>query len=89
MAALANQVEAAQALIAAGAAVNDVDKHGYTALLYPSTVDFGDDRMVQLLLKAGADSKVKSKSGDTALSQARRFKYGQIQAALEKGGARE
>jgi len=86
---LANKVEAAQALISAGAALNDADKHGYTPLLYASTVDFGDDRMVNLLLKAGADAKVKSKAGETALAQAKRFKYTHIQAALEKGGAKE
>ena len=85
---LGNHVEAAQALIAAGAPVNDADKFGYTPLLYASTVDFGDDRMVNLLLKAGADPALKSKAGETALSQARRFKYAHIQAALEKGGAK-
>ena len=86
---LSNHVEVAQALIAAGAALNDTDKHGYTPLLYASTVDFGDDRMVNALLKAGADAKFKSKSGETALAQAKRFRYAHIQAALEKGGAKE
>ncbi len=86
---LANHPEAAQVLIAAGVPLNDTDKHGYTPLLYASTVDFGDDRMVKLLLKAGADPKMRAKTGETALSQAKRFRYPYIQTALEAAGARE
>ena len=89
MAVLSNRLESAQALIKAGAPLNDADKHGYTALLYASTVDFGDDRMVNLLLSAGADPKAHAKTGETPLSQAKRYKYPHIQAALEKAGARE
>jgi ankyrin repeat protein len=89
MAVLTNHLEAAQALVAAGVPLNDVDKHGYTPLLYASTVDFGDDRMVKLLLRAGADSKVRAKAGETALSQARRYQYPHIQTALENAGARD
>ena len=88
MAAMANHVEAAQALIAAGAPLNDADKHGYTPLLCASTVDFGDDRMVNLLLKAGADPTLRTKAGETPLSQAKRYHYAHIEAALEKAGAR-
>jgi ankyrin repeat protein len=80
---LANRLGAAQLLIAAGAPVNDVDKHGYSPLLYASTVDFGDDRMVKLLLRAGANPKIRAKTGETALEQAKRFKYAHIQTALE------
>ena len=49
----------------------------------------GDDRMVNLLLRSGADPKVRNKAGETALSQAKRFQYPHIQTALEKAGARE
>jgi len=89
MAVLTNHSGAAQALIAAGAPLNDADKHGYTPLLYASTVDYGDDRMVKLLLRAGADPKVRTKAGETALSQAKRYKYPHIQTALERAGARD
>ena len=89
MAVLSNRVDAARALIVAGAPLNDVDKHGFTPLLYASSIDFGDDRMVKLLLASGADPKVRTKAGETALSQARRFQYPHIQAALEKAGVRE
>jgi ankyrin repeat protein len=84
-AALANRVDAAKPLIASGAPVNDLDKYGFTPLLYASAVDFGDDSMVKLLLKSGADPKVRSKTGETALSQAKRYKYPHLQTALEKG----
>jgi ankyrin repeat protein len=89
MAALSNRLEAAQELIKAGAPLNDTDKQGYTPLLYASTVDFGDDRLVNLLLRTGADAKTHAEAGETALSQARRYRYPYIQAALEKAGARE
>jgi ankyrin repeat protein len=52
-------------------------------------VDFGNDQMVNLLLRAGADAKVRGKAGETPLSQAKRYRYSHIQAALEKTGARE
>lgn len=88
-AALANRVDSAQLLIAAGVPLNDVDKHGYTPLLYASTVDFGDDRMVKLLLQAGADPNIHAKTGETALSQAKRYKYPHIQTALETPGSQQ
>jgi ankyrin repeat protein len=89
MAVLAYHPEAAQALIDAGVSLNNADKHGYTALLYASTVDYGDDRMVRLLLRAGANPKLRTRTGETALSQAKRYRYPYIQAALEGAGARE
>lgn len=86
---LENRLGAAQLLIAAGVPVNDVDNYGYTPLLYASTVDFGDDRMVKLLLHAGADPKAHAKTGETALSQAKRYKYPHIQTALETSGSQQ
>jgi ankyrin repeat protein len=89
LAVLTNHVEAAQTLIAAGVPLNETDKHGYTPLLYASTVDFGNGRMVNLLLRDGADPKVRTRAGETALSQAKWFQYPHIRSALEKAGARE
>ncbi len=86
---LANHLEAAQALIAAGVPVNQADQFGYTPLLYASTIDFGDSRMVDLLLHAGADPSIRNKEGRTALAQAKAYQYKYIQASLEKAGARE
>jgi ankyrin repeat protein len=86
---LANHVEAAQALIAAGVAVNQTDSYGYTPLLYASTVDFGDSRMVDLLLSAGANPNLRNKQGKTALGQAKAYRFSYIEASLERAGARE
>lgn len=86
---LGNHIEAAQALIAAGVPVNQKDNFGYTPLLYASTVDFGDSRMVDLLLRSGADPSTRSKDGKTALTQAKMFRSSYIQASLERAGARE
>lgn len=86
---LANHPEAAKVLIDAGVSVNQADKFGYTPLLYAATVDFGDSRMVDLLLRSGADPSVRSKDGKTALAQAKTYQYKYIQASLEKAGARE
>jgi uncharacterized protein len=82
-------VEAVQALIAAGAPVNQADKFGYTPLLYASTVNFGDSRMVDLLLRSGADPNLRNKQGKTPLAQAKAYKFSQIQEALAHAGARE
>ena len=86
---MTNHVEAARALIVAGVELNHADKHGYTPLLYASTVDFGDDRMVELLLRSSANPKVRAKGGETALSQARRYQYADIRTMPEKAGALE
>ncbi len=86
---LANHPDAARVLIAAGVPVNQADSFGYTPLLYASTVDFGDSRMVDLLLRSGADPNLRDKAGKTALAQAKAYHYNYIQASLKKAGARE
>jgi hypothetical protein len=44
--------------------------------------------MVKILLHAGADPKIRAKTGENALDQAKRFKYAHIQTALETADAR-
>jgi E3 ubiquitin-protein ligase mind-bomb len=83
-AALANHVEAAKLLIASGAPINDLDSNDYSPLLYASTVNFGDEGMVKMLLASGANSKVKTKTGETPLSQATRYHHTNLVAALSK-----
>ena len=41
-AALGNRVDVVKTLVASGAPLNQVDKHGFTPLMYAATVDFGD-----------------------------------------------
>ena len=86
-AAMANRIEPARVLLAAGVDVNNVDKFGFTPLLYAATIDYGDDRMVKLLLNAGARADAKGKNGETPLSQAKRLGFPHIQSALATPGA--
>jgi ankyrin repeat protein len=62
-------------LVKHGADINARDKEGKTPMMY-SIEGAGDDPgMVRLLLKLGADAGIKSATGDTALSLARRRHY--------------
>ncbi|HJT89576.1 MAG TPA: ankyrin repeat domain-containing protein [Bryobacteraceae bacterium] len=70
---LGNRVEAARLLIARGADVNHVDKLGMTPLLYAASIDFGDSKMVDLLLQSGARPDARNREGLTALDLAREY----------------
>jgi ankyrin repeat protein len=65
----------ARLLIERGADVNHVDKKGMTPLLYAASIDFGDSAMIDLLLKSGARSNLRTKEGLTALDLARRYHH--------------
>ena len=56
-AAIGNMTAVAKLLIEHGADVNHVDKKGMTPLLYAASIDFGDESLVQLLLKSGSKSR--------------------------------
>ena len=84
-AAITNRTENARLLIQRGANVNHVDKKGMTPLLYAASIDFGDSTMIDLLLKAGADPKARTKEGLTALDLARKYKHTHLIAALSRG----
>jgi ankyrin repeat protein len=60
-----NDVRMAELLIANKADVNHLDKLGFTPLLWAANVDFGDSRMLRLLLKAGADPLRRTTEGLT------------------------
>jgi ankyrin repeat protein len=81
-AAIANRTDMARLFIERGADVNHVDKNGMTPLLYAASIDFGDSRMVDLLLKAGAHPDAKTPAGETALELARRYKHTHLIASL-------
>ena len=68
---LGDQVEMARFLISKGADVNHVDGNGMTPLLYAASIDFGSPAMIDMLLKAGARTDMKTKEGKTALELAR------------------
>jgi ankyrin repeat protein len=74
----------AKLLISRGANVNAVDKNGMTPLLYAASIDFGDSAMVDLLIKAGADTKARSKEKLTALDLARKYGQANLTKSLER-----
>ncbi|HEV8144865.1 MAG TPA: ankyrin repeat domain-containing protein [Bryobacteraceae bacterium] len=87
-AAIGNRVETARALIARGANVNHADKKGYTPLHYAASIDYGDSAMVELLLKSGAKSDLKTGEGATAAQLAGKYGHHALIAALGAGAKR-
>jgi len=85
---LGDQVEMARFLISKGADVNHVDGNGMTPLLYASSIDFGSPAMIDMLLKAGARTDMKTKEGKTALDLARQYKHTHLIPALESQARR-
>lgn len=83
---LAHHTKAVKTLLEGGADVNAVDRFGYTPLMYAATIDFGDAEAASMLLAAGADPRIKDKSGKTALAQARDYPY--LRSALEDAAKR-
>src|SRR5215470_2555049 len=81
---LGDQVEMAKFLISKGAAVNHVDGNGMTPLLYAASIDFGSPAMIDMLLKAGARTDMKTKEGKTALDLARQYKHTHLIPSLER-----
>jgi ankyrin repeat protein len=76
-------------LIQRGAAVNHLDKFGMAALHYAASMDHGDTQMVELLLLSGADTKLRTKDGLTALALAKKYGHADIQQVLERAGGVE
>jgi ankyrin repeat protein len=79
---LGDQVEMARFLISKGADPNHVDGNGMTPLLYAASIDFGGPAMIDMLLKAGARTDMKTKEGKTALELARQYKHTHLLASL-------
>jgi ankyrin repeat protein len=79
---LANEVEIARLLIAHGANVNHVARNGMTPLLYAASIDFGNARMIDLLLKSGARANVANNEGKTAIELAREYGHSHLIARL-------
>ena len=78
-------------LIKAGVAVDHVNRLGWTALLEAIILGDGGPRhvkIVDLLLKAGADANLADNDGVTPLKHAHGRGYGEIVALLEKAGAK-
>jgi len=59
------------------------DGFDFTPLMYAATIDFGDTRSLQALLKAGADPNIRNAEGLTAIEQARKYRHGNFEAVLK------
>ena len=70
-----HQLESVKLLIERGANVNLADDKGRTPLMHAAVADFGDTRMVELLLKAGAKQDARDAGGLTAADYARQFNH--------------
>jgi ankyrin repeat protein len=70
------------ALIAAGVPLNATDQDGYTPLMYAASIDFGNTRSLDALLRAGADPAIRNNDGRTPREQARHYGHTALEAAL-------
>ncbi|HJQ25210.1 MAG TPA: ankyrin repeat domain-containing protein [Blastocatellia bacterium] len=86
-AAIINRPAAIKALLARGADVNHADRFGMTPLLYAASIDFGDTEVLETLIAAGADLKVKNKQGQTAADLARGYNYAAMASRLSSKAA--
>ena len=76
------------ALLEAGARVNDVDIRKMTPLMLAIATDHANPDTVRKLIKAGADLNAKDQNGESALDWARKFNNRAIISQLENAGAR-
>jgi ankyrin repeat protein len=79
--------EMIRVLLNAGARVNDKDKRGMTPLMFAASSETQDAEVIKMLLAAGADTKVKTTVGETAMDWALKFKNPAVMAELKKAGA--
>ena len=80
-------LETIQVLLDHGAQVNAQDIRGMTPLMLAIATDRPDPRVVRLLLAKGADPKIKSLDGETALDWARKFQNHPVMSALNLAAA--
>jgi ankyrin repeat protein len=69
----ANDADVVSALIALGADVNQVDQNGETALMHAASIDYGDTRVLDALISAGARRDAAAPDKRTARDMAREY----------------
>jgi ankyrin repeat protein len=82
-AAIANRPSVIPALVEAGVSINAQDEFDFTPLMYAATIDFGDTKSLEALLKAGANPNIRNGEGRTALEQARFYEHGNLETVLK------
>jgi ankyrin repeat protein len=70
-----NDPETVSAVIALGGDVNQVDEQGETALMHAASIDYGDSRVIETLVRAGARRDITSPDKRTALDMARQYAH--------------
>jgi ankyrin repeat protein len=83
-AAITNRHAVVPLLAEAGVPLDAVDENGFTPLMYAATIDFGDTRVLQSLLRAGPNPHIRNREGRTPLEQARHFGHAQFEAVLRR-----
>jgi ankyrin repeat protein len=78
-----NDPDVVSAVLALGADVNQIDEHGETALMHAASIDYGDSRVLEVLLAAGARRDVAAPDTRTALAMARQYKHAEHARRLE------
>jgi len=79
---ITNRAASIPLLVASGAAVNARDSFGFTPLMYAATIDHGDTQLVQALLAAGADRRIRNAAGRTPRQQALHYGHPSLASAL-------
>jgi ankyrin repeat protein len=78
-----NDAAIVSALLALGADVNQADERGETALMHAASIDYGDSRVLEALLAAGARRDVAAPDKRTARDMAREYGHAEHLRRLE------
>jgi ankyrin repeat protein len=78
-----NDPDVVSAVLALGADVNQVDEHGETPLMHAASIDYGDSRVIEVLLAAGARRDVAAPDKRTARDMARGYGHAEHLRRLE------
>ena len=70
-----NDPDIVAAVLELGGDVNQVDERGETALMHAASIDYGDSRIVEILLAAGARRDVAAPDKRTAHDMAQEYKH--------------
>jgi ankyrin repeat protein len=80
---IANRPAVIPLLVEAGVPIDAKDGFDFTPLMYAATIDFGDTKSLEALLKAGADPSIRNGEGRTALEQARFYEHVNLEPVLK------